>query len=143
MACVSYLLRLRPNKKQQRRLCETLGICMMLWNLLMEKAIAIFLETDKVPSAIELNRQITLMKEEHPEFNRVHSRTLQNVSRRVNASLERSLKRTGKNGEFVFPKMRTPNRYRSFEYASYKDFTIEGKELLLGVMRKDVGVIRL
>ena len=102
MACVSYLLRLRPNKKQQRRLCETLGICMMLWNLLMEKAIAIFLETNKVPSAIELNRQITLMKEEHPEFKRVHSRTLQNVSRRVNTALNYSLKKTGMNGT-VFP----------------------------------------
>ncbi len=133
---------MRPNKKQQRRLCETLGICMMLWNLLMEKAIAIFLETNKVPSAIELNREITLMKEEHPEFNRVHSRTLQNVSRRVNASLTYSLKKTGKNGEFIFPKMRTANRYRSFEYASYKDFAIEGKELFLGVMRKDIGGIR-
>ncbi len=142
MACVSYLLRLRPNKKQQRRLCETLGICMTLWNLLMEKAIAIFSETNKIPSAIELNREITLMKEEHQEFNRVHSRTLQNVSRRVNTALNYSLNKTGKNGEFIFPKMRTPNRYRSFEYASYKDFTIEGKELFLGVMKKDVGGIR-
>ena len=109
MACVSYLLRLRPNKKQQRRLCETLGICMVLWNLLMEKAIAIFLETNKVPSVIDLNKLITPIKEEYPELKRVHVRTLQNVSRRVNRSLTDSLKKTGKNGEFIFPKMRTVN----------------------------------
>ncbi len=142
MACVSYELRLRPNKKQQRRLCETLDICMNLWNLLMARAIGIFMETNKVPSVFDLNKEITRMKEEHPEFGRVHSRTLQNVSRRVNRSLTDSLKKTGKNGEPMLPRMRTPDRYRSFEYSCFKDFSIEGKELFLGVMKKDVGGIR-
>ena len=142
MSCITVTLRLRPNKKQQRRLCETVDVCMMLWNLLLEEGTRIFLETGKVPSVFDLNKHITSLKEEHPELQTVHVHTLQNVSRRVNAAFARSTKRKDKDGNPVLPKERTPYRYRSFEYASHLDFSMEGGELFLGKMRKDVGGIR-
>ena len=142
MSCITVTLRLRPNKKQQRRLCETLDVCMMLWNLLLEEGTRIFLETGKVPSVFDLNKRITVLKKEHPELQTVHVHTLQNVSRRVNAAFVRSTKMKDKDGNPILPKERTPYRYRSFEYASHLDFSMKDGKLFLGKMMKDVGGIR-
>lgn len=79
MPCMTYVLSLRPNKKQQRRLCKTLETCRALWNLLLEEGISIFRETEKVPSAFGLNKHITILKETHPELGEVHSDVLQEV----------------------------------------------------------------
>ncbi len=141
MPCMTYVLSLRPNKRQQHRLCETLGTCRALWNLLLEEGIRIFRETGKVPSAFDLNKRITILKETHPELREVHSDVLQDVSRRVNAAFARSVKEKDKDGNPVLPKERSPNRYRSFEYISARGFSLEDGKLFLGKMMKDVGGI--
>ena len=90
MSCITVTLRLRPDKKQQRRLCETLEICRETWNRLMYEAIGIYLTENRIPSVYDLNALLPPMKEEHPEMRSVHSMALQNISARVNTSLSRS-----------------------------------------------------
>ncbi len=142
MSCMTVLLRLRPDKKQQRRLCEILDICRETWNRIMHEAIETYLTENRIPSVYDLNALLPPMKEEHPEMWNVHSLTLQNISVRVNASLSRSVKAKRKDGKTVLPKMRAPNRYRSFEFPSTICFSMEDGKLFLGKMKKDVGGIR-
>ena len=142
MSCITVLLRLRPDKKQQRRLCETLEICRETWNRLMYEAIGIYLTENRIPSVYDLNALLPPMKEEHPEMWDVHSLALQNISFRVNTSLSHSDEMTRPDGEMILPKMRTPNQYRSFEFPSTKCFSMEDGKLFLGKMKKDIGGIR-
>ena len=142
MSCITVTLRLRPDKKQQRRLCETLEICRETWNRLMDEAVGTYLAEDRILSVYDLNALLPPMKDEHPEMRDVHSMALQNISSRVNTSLSRSLKKKGKDGGTILPKMRAPNRYRSFEFPSAKYISIEDGRLFLGKMRKDIGGIR-
>ena len=133
-------LRLRPNKHQQKVLEETRLVCMGLWNHLKDECIATYMETGRVMSVYDLNALIPPLKKEQPELRNVHSRTLQNVSKRVHDAVVGALKRKGEKA-FRFPRSKDPKRYRCYEYTSPKDFRIEGDLLFLGKMN-DAGGIR-
>ena len=140
MSFKAVTLRLRPNKHQQKVLEETRLVCMGLWNHLKDECIATYMETGRVMSVYDLNALIPALKKEQPELRSVHSRTLQNVSRRVHDAVVGSLKRKGKKA-FRFPRSKDAKRYRCYEYTSPKDFRIEGDLLFPGKMN-DVGGIR-
>ena len=132
-------LRLRPNKHQQKVLEETRLVCMRLWNHLKDECIATYM-AGRVMSVYDLNALIPPLKKEQPELRNVHSRTLQNVSKRVHDAVVGALKRKGEKA-FRFPRSKGPKTYRCYEYVSPKDFRVEGDMLFLGKMN-DAGGIR-
>ena len=133
-------LRLRPNKHQQKVLEETRLVCMRLWNHLKDECVATYMESGRMMSVYDLNALIPPLKKEQPELRSVHSRTLQNVSRRVHDAVVGSLKRKGEKA-FRFPRSKNAERYRCYEYTSPNDFRIERDLLFLGKM-SDAGGIR-
>ncbi len=142
MQYLPVLLRLRPDKKQQRRLCKTIDTCRDTYNRLMDEAVGTYLEEGRAMPVYELNALLPPMKDKHPEMREVHSLALQNISRRVSTALSRAIGAKRKDGKTILPKKRGPNRYRSFEFPSPTCFYLKDGRLFLGKMMNDVGGIR-
>ncbi len=77
MQYLPVLLRLRPDKKQQRRLCKTIDTCRDTYNRLMDEAVGTYLEEGRAMPVYELNALLPPMKDKHPEMREVYSLALQ------------------------------------------------------------------
>ena len=54
-----------------------------LYNLLLEQTQTYFKETGKTFTKYDMNKWITKLKKNHPEFNEIYSQVCQNIADRV------------------------------------------------------------
>ena len=89
-------IRLYPNKAQEKSLLETLRLSCILYNHLLEHCRNAHDLGLKHPTEYELNKVIVNYKKDHPEYLKVYSQVLANVSTRVSLSFKMFFRRDRK-----------------------------------------------
>ncbi len=120
-------IRLYPNKSQERILNETLGHCCFLYNHLLEGCRNAYAERIRVPSAFDMNKEITAFKREHPELKEVYSQVLQDVAARVDNAFKGFFAKLKAREHAGFPRFRPWSRYDSFTYTQKGFRMVNGK----------------
>ena len=80
---LTFKYRAYPSKKQVTKLHRQMFLAKKLYNLLLDKCETHYKETSKTFSQFDMNKFITRLKKEQPEFRELHSQTAQNVSKRI------------------------------------------------------------
>ena len=113
MQMLAYKFRAYPSKVRQAILDRQMQLAKSLYNTLLEKSLQHYKETKKTFTRYEMNKWITQIKRENPEFKSMHSQVLQNVADRVSKSYNNFFcriraRKTGKKLKVGFP------RYKSY-----------------------------
>jgi putative transposase len=90
---LSFKYRVYPTKKQIHLLHHQMQIAKKLYNLLFEKAKEHYQQTGKTFTQFDMNKYITELKKENPEFKELHSQVAQNVSKRLGDSYKAFFRR--------------------------------------------------
>lgn len=115
----TFRYKLQPNKQQRLSLQRTLDTCRDVWNLALEQR-----KMQRTHWTIQC-RELTALKQEFPEYRRVHAHILQNVVKKLQRSFER-MREAGAG----FPRFKSANRYHSFSFNN-TGFSLSGKYLQL------------
>ena len=123
------VIRLYPNRTQEKALLNTLGRCCFLYNHLLETCKKAHEDGQKHPSEFDLNKHIVDFKKEHTELKEVYSQVLTNVSTRVSLAFDGFFRRVReKKEEAGYPRFRSYSRYDSFSYTQ-KGFSVHRTNL--------------
>jgi putative transposase len=104
------MLRLYPNREEERRLVRNLDLCRWTYNQLLEA------HNNGITDHNDLSRFLTALKKEHPELNEVYSKCLQPECDRLfrNIRAQNALRQRGRKvGKLRF---KSKSRFRSFTY---------------------------
>ena len=108
----TYKFRLYPNKEQEDKLLSVLDICRLVYNSFL----AIWNDSEKIPSQYKLQAMLPVMKEEKPELKIVNSKILQMVLFMLYNNLK-ILTKLKKNGRKI-------GRLRYKKYGQFKSFIL-------------------
>ena len=134
---LSFKYRIYPTKKQVLRLNHQMQISKNLYNALFEKAKEHYQQTGKTFSQFDMNKHITELKKENPEFKELHSQVAQNVSKRLGDSYKAFFRRVRekKNGKHVkvgFPRFKKYVSSLTYTQSGFK-FNSERRLYLSGI----------
>ena len=107
---VTYKFRLYPSKEEEKKLLFILEVCRLLYNFFL----AIWNDSEKIPSRYKLQAMLPVMKTEHKGLKQVNSKTLQMVLFMLynNLKVLRELKKKGRKvGKLRYKK---PGQFKSF-----------------------------
>ena len=109
---LTYKFRLYPTKEDEKKLLSVLEICRLLYNSFL----AIWNDSEKIPSRYKLQAMLPAMKEEKEGLKKVNSRTLQMVLFMLYNNLKalRELKKKGKK----------VGKLRYKKYGNFKSFIL-------------------
>ena len=102
---LTYKFRLYPTNSQEKLLLNATNLCRNLYNGILEYKIQLYRKTKKSSSKYSINKDITQIRKEFPEYQNVHSQMLQDVSNRINKAYQNFF-RNLKNGVVGFPKFK-------------------------------------
>ncbi len=122
--------RLYPSKAQTKILEEQLELCRLAHNRLLDKCKRQYKEKGKIPSQFDLNNLLITLKRLRPEFSRVHSQVLQNISKRIKDGYTSFSARRRAGLKAGLPRFKKFGRYKSITYPQ-SGFKVEGARLLL------------
>ncbi len=108
--------RIFPTKRQAQKLNEALDECRWLYNHLLEKRKNAYEQTGKGLSCYEQQSTYSILKQERPTLERVHSQVLQNVAVRIDLAFKAFFRRCKAGEKPGFPRFRSKDRYDSFTY---------------------------
>jgi len=80
---LSFKYRVYPSGKQVSQLKSQMQIAKQIYNLLLEKCEKHYKETGKTFTQFDMNKYVTTLKTEHPEFKQLHSQVCQNICKRI------------------------------------------------------------
>lgn len=143
-------IRLYPNKAQEKSLLETLRLSCILYNHLLEHCRNAHDLGLKHPTEYELNKVIVNYKKDHPEYLKVYSQVLANVSTRVSLSFKMFFHRLEAKAEHAgYPRFKSSSRYDSFTYPQFGFSIVDGKldlskigKLRIAGFRKVFGMLK-
>ena len=122
--------RLYPGKIQTVILGEHLEICRFAYNRLLDYCKQQYKEKRKTPSQFDLNYLLITVKQLRPEFSRIHSQVLQNISKRIKDGYTNFYARRRAGLKASLPRFKKYGRYKSLTYPQ-SGFKVEGNRLLL------------
>jgi putative transposase len=108
--------RIYPTKKQLKKLEATLDECRWLYNHLLEKRKNAYEQTGKGLTCYQQQSTYSILKEQRPSLNQVHSQVLQNVAVRIDLAFKAFFRRCKAGEKPGFPRFRGINRYDSFTF---------------------------
>ena len=109
--------RIYPTKKQLHQLNETLEECRWLYNHLLEKRKQVYEQTGQGLTRYQQQATFSLLKQQRPSLERVHSQVLQNVAVRVDLAFQAFFRRVRAQAqEPGFPRFKGQGRYDSFTF---------------------------
>ena len=113
----AFKYRLYPNKRTEKKLLETLEICRLVYNKILETKKTVY-ETDKKSlSKFACNDLIAKWKEDDLILSGVHSQVLQNVSDRISKAFDGFFRRVKAGEKEVgYPRFKSYGRYDSFTF---------------------------
>jgi putative transposase len=85
--------RIYPTKRQETTLNKTLEECRWLYNHLLEKRKNAYEQDGKGLSCYQQQATYTILKQERPSLNTVHSQVLQNVAVRIDLAFKAFFRR--------------------------------------------------
>lgn len=108
---LSFKYRIYPSKKQKSRLHSQMAVVKELYNILLAKCKQHYKETGKTFTQFDMNKHITLLKSQRPEFSTIHSQVLQNISKRIGDAYKAFFRRVkekkaGKKVKVGFPRIK-------------------------------------
>ncbi|MFL5666243.1 MAG: RNA-guided endonuclease InsQ/TnpB family protein [Ktedonobacteraceae bacterium] len=107
----SFQYRIFPTKKQETTLNETLEECRWLYNHLLEKRKVTYEQDGKGLSCYQQQTTYTILKQERPSLNTVHSQVLQNVAVRIDLAFKAFFRRCKAGETPGFPVRRIVGSY--------------------------------
>lgn len=113
----SYKYRIFPTKKQEDILLFTLNHCRWLYNTALQQRRDAYKSTGKGVGYYVQKRELPPLKEEFPEYAKIHSQVLQDVLKRVEISFQNFFRRVkSKKEKAGYPRFQGQDRYDSFTY---------------------------
>src|SRR5436305_3384569 len=109
----AFQYRIYPTKKRLKTLNSALEECRWLSNHLLEKRKTTYEQTGKGLSLYEQQKTFSILKEERPCLNTVHSQVLQNVAVRVDLAMKAFFRRVKEGSEPGYPRFKGYGRYDS------------------------------
>jgi len=134
----TFRYRLYPSKAQTKILDEQLEICRNAYNQLLDHCKQQYKEKGKTPSQFDLSNLLIPLKQVRPEFSRIHSQVLQNISKRIKDGYINFFARRRAGLKAGLPRFKKYGRYKSITYPQ-SGFRVEGNRLLLS----KIGAIRI
>ena len=130
----TYRFRAYPSKGHQAEINRQMFLAKQLYNKLLEKSIEHFKDTGKTFTRFDMNKWITRLKKEDPEYAELHSQVLQNLSDRLSKAYKNFFrrakeKRGGKKQKVGFPRFR--KFVSSLTYPQEGGFKMEKKRVCL------------
>jgi len=122
---LSFKYRVYPSKKQVLRLNRQMYLSKEIYNILLEKCKEHYKQTGKTFSQFDMNKYISQIKQEKPEFKELHSQVLQNISKRIADSYKAFFRRvkTKKKGAKIkvgFPRVKKYVSSLTYPQAGFK-----------------------
>jgi len=108
--------RLYPGKTQTKVLEEQLELCRLAYNSLLDYCKQQYDEKGKKSSQYDLNNHLITLKRLRPEFSRIHSQVLQNISKRIKDGYTNFYSRRRAGLKAGLPRFKKYGRYKSFSY---------------------------
>ena len=130
--------RLYPGKTQTVILEEHLEICRFAYNRLLDYCKQQYKEKRKTPSQFDLNYLLITLKRLRPEFSRIHSQVLQNISKRIKDGYTNFYARRRAGLKAGLPRFKKYGGYKSITYPQ-SGFKVEEGRLHLS----KIGDIRI
>jgi len=130
MPRLMFRYRLYPSKVQMKILDEELELCRIVYNQLLDHCKQQYKEKGKTPSQFDLNNLIIPLKQVRPEFSRIHSQVLKNISKRIKDGYINFFARRKAGLKADLPRFKKYGRYKSVTYPQ-SGFKIEGNKLNL------------
>ncbi len=112
----AFQYRIYPTKKQLKTLNSTLEECRWLYNHLLEKRKTAYEQAGKGLSLYQQQKTFSILKEEHPSLDSVHSQVLQNVAVRVDLAMKAFFRRVKAGEKPGYPRFKGDGRYDSITY---------------------------
>ena len=112
----SFKFRIYPTRKQEEVLKFTLNHCRWLYNTALQQRRDAYRSIQKSVSYYEQKKELPLIKNDFPEYRKVHSQVLQDVIKRVDFSFQGFFRRIKTGGSFGYPRFQGQERYNSFTY---------------------------
>jgi len=138
MPRLMFRYRLYPSNAQTKALDEQLELCRNAYNQLLDHCKQQYKEKGKTPSQFDLNNLFTPLKQVRPEFSRIHSQVLQNISKRIKDGYTNFFARRRAGLKAGLPRFKKYGRYKSVTYPQ-SGFRVEGNRLILS----KIGNIRI
>lgn len=129
----AFKYRIYPTKKQEESLQFTLNHCRWLYNTALQQRRDVYISVRKSISYYEQKKELPLIKEEFPDYTKIHSQVLQDVIKRVDLAFQSFFRRIKTKGTKAgYPRFQGEERYDSFTYTqSGFDFTKDKKRIAL------------
>jgi putative transposase len=134
------VVKMYPNREQERQLNECLDVCHDMYNGLLEYCIEMHKEGGKHPSAYDLEKLLPDMKKADPKLKTVYSQVLYDVCVRLSRAFDGFFRRVKEDPEHAgFPRFRSWKRYDSFTYPQ-KGFKLSPNHIRLSPWKTDVRI---
>ncbi len=125
-----FKFRLYPSKPQIKTLEEQFELCRQTYNWLLLHCRETYKETKKTPGQFDLNNLLSTLKRVRPEYSRIYSQVLQNISKRIKDAYTNFYARRKAGLKAGLPRFKKYGRYRSITYPQ-NGFWVEGRWLYL------------
>ena len=134
----TFKYRLQPSKSQRTKLNRTLVLCRWVFNETLATRKNSWEREKKTLSLYDMNRLLTLWKQEHTELKNVHSQILQNVQARVDLAFQSFFRRVKAGEKPGYPRFRGYGRYDSFTFKQ-SGFELQDQGLLIS----KIGILKI
>src|SRR5579885_1598864 len=108
--------RIYPTKQQEKQLEAILDECRWLYNHLLEKRRDAYEQNGKGLSCYEQQATYSILKQERPSLDIVHSQVLQNVAVRIDLAFQAFFRRCKAGKKPGYPRFKGKNRYTSLTF---------------------------
>lgn len=113
----AFKYRLYPTKPQVKDLERTLELCRELYNAALQERRDAYKKAGKSVGLYQQKRYLPQIREELPQYKRVHSQVLQDVIHRVDKAFQGFFRRLkAKKGKAGYPRFKGKGRYDSFTF---------------------------
>jgi len=113
----AFKYRLYPAKPQVKDLERTLELCRELYNAALQERRDAYKKAGKSVGLYQQKRYLPQIREELPQYKRVHSQVLQDVLHRVDKAFQGFFRRLkAKKGKAGYPRFKGKGRYDSFTF---------------------------
>jgi putative transposase len=134
----TFKYRLRPTKSQRTKLMQTLELCRWVYNETLAIRKNAWEQERRSLSLYNINKLLTVWKQEHLELKGVYSQVLQNVQERVDLAFKAFFRRVKAGEKPGYPRFRGQGWYDSFTFKQ------SGFELLdHGLRLSKIGVVKI
>ncbi|RTG93537.1 transposase [Thermus scotoductus] len=131
----AFKYRLYPTKPQVKDLERTLELCRELYNAALQERRDAYKKAGKSVGLYQQKRYLPQIREELPQYKRVHSQVLQDVIHRVDKAFQGFFRRVKAGQKAGYPRFKGKGRYDSFTFPQAYETGVKlqegGKRVLL------------